>query len=81
MPSTTRISDSDHRRLRRLARETGRSQQDLIGQALDAYERERFFRQMDAGFEALRADPAAWAEELAEREAWDTTSRDSTANG
>lgn len=78
MPSTTRISDDDHVRLRRLAREVGQSQQDVIGKALDAYEKEQFFKRMDSGYEALRADPAAWAEELAEREAWDTTSGDAT---
>jgi hypothetical protein len=31
---------------------------------------------MNEGFERLRADPQAWAAELAERAIWDNTSND-----
>jgi hypothetical protein len=35
---------------------------------------------MDADYAALREDPAAWAEEQAERAAWETTSADGLAD-
>jgi hypothetical protein len=39
-------------------------------------ERRSFIQGMVADFAALRRDPKAWAEELAEVEAWDATSSD-----
>jgi hypothetical protein len=35
--------------------------------------RRRMFEESNTTFEALRADPVAWAEELAERAAWEGT--------
>jgi hypothetical protein len=78
---TTRISELDHARLQRLARETGQSHQEVLSRALEGYERERLLEGMNEGFTALRADPAAWAEELAERAAWDATGGDKGAEG
>jgi hypothetical protein len=78
MPATARIADVDRARLIRLARETGQSQLQVIGKALAIYEREQFFELMDAGYEALQADEAAWAEVLKERELWDETLTDRT---
>jgi hypothetical protein len=75
MPAT-RISARDHERIQRLSEETGESHQDVIRRALDVYERERLLDAVNEGFGALRADPAAWSEELAERAAWDATSND-----
>ena len=66
MPAT-RISARDHERLQRLSEETGESQQDIIGRALDVYERERLLDALNQSFAELRANPAAWLEELAER--------------
>ncbi len=39
-------------------------------------ERQRFLEGVNADFAALRNDPAAWQEELAERAAWDCTLAD-----
>lgn len=45
---------------------------DLIAQSVDL-ERDRLLDAANAAFERLRSDPEAWAEETAEREAWDAT--------
>jgi predicted transcriptional regulator len=74
--SATRISPRDHQRLQRLAKETGQSQQEVISHALESYERECMLDALNASFAELRADPQAWANELAERAQWDTTSND-----
>ena len=42
----------------------------------EARERNNFVKGLATDFAALRADPKAWAEELAEREAWDATNSD-----
>jgi hypothetical protein len=41
--------------------------------AVEDYQRKRFFAVLNAGYAALRADPEAWQEEVAERAAWDVT--------
>ena len=41
--------------------------------ALDDYRRKVFFEGLAADYAALKADPKAWAEELAERQLWDAT--------
>ena len=74
--ATTRIAARDHERLQRLAQKTGQSQQEVIGRALEAYERECFLDALNASFAELRADPQAWGNELAERALWDATSND-----
>jgi predicted transcriptional regulator len=74
--STTRIAARDRERLHRLAQDTGQSHQEVIGKALEVYERECFLDAINAGFAELRADPQAWDDELAERAFWDATSND-----
>jgi predicted transcriptional regulator len=73
---TTRLSEADHARLQRLARETGQSYQEVLHRALETYERDCFLDALNASFAKLRADPKAWEDELAERSAWDVTSSD-----
>jgi hypothetical protein len=43
---------------------------------LEEYRRTRLFQQADAAYEALRADPEAWRQELEERAMWDVTLMD-----
>ena len=73
---TTRISDSDHRVLQSLANQTGLQHQEIIHQALDAYQRERILDAINTGFERLRADSKVWEAEEKERALWDDTSGD-----
>lgn len=75
MPST-RISESTHQFLRKLAEESGESMQALLARAVEVYRRQRFLEESNRAFEALRADSLAWKAEQAERELWHITMAD-----
>jgi predicted transcriptional regulator len=72
---TTRISESDHKALQTLARQTGKQQQEIIHDALDTYQREKLLDEINAGFERLRSRAADWNAELEERRLWDNTAQ------
>lgn len=74
--TTVRIDETTRDFLRELARETGLSMQDSLAEAVEAYRRRRFLESANADYARLRADPAAWADELAERQLWDATLAD-----
>lgn len=71
-----RVREDTHRALHEIAGEEGASLQDVLARAVDAYRKARFFQQMNAAYDRLRAAPEAWAQELEEREAWDATLMD-----
>lgn len=73
---TVCMSEADHQLLKELAEQTGQTPAEVLSKALDAYRRQLFFEQMNAGYAELRADPEAWAEHLAERRQWDATLMD-----
>jgi hypothetical protein len=73
---TIPISEAGHRVLRELAEQTGQTMTEVLDRALDAYRRKVFFERLNAGYAALRQDPAAWAELETERRLWDATSMD-----
>jgi hypothetical protein len=73
---TVRISEASHQLLKELAEQTGQTILNVLDKALDAYRRKLFFERLNAGYAELRADPAAWAEHLAERKLWDATLMD-----
>jgi predicted transcriptional regulator len=77
MPSlTVRVSRSTHAALRALADETDESMTEILDKAIEFYRRQHFLAGLNADFAALRQDGAAWEEELADREAWNTTLAD-----
>jgi hypothetical protein len=47
-----------------------------LDQALDAYRRKVILKAVNPGYAALKANPEAWAEHLAERKFWDATLMD-----
>lgn len=63
------ISDSSHRVLQDLAHQCGQTETQVLDKALDEYRRKMFIEQVNAGYAALRADPAAWAAVEKERRA------------
>jgi len=68
MPSeTVRIKPESHSKLKELAATSGESMPDMLEKAIDSYYREKFLESVNRAYAALRADPKAWAEELAER--------------
>jgi hypothetical protein len=73
---TVPISEASHQLLKELAERTGQTMADVLDKALDAYRRQVFFEQLNAGYAEMRADPEAWAEHLAERKLWDATLMD-----
>jgi len=78
---TVRVSDETHALIGELAEQAGASMQEVIGQALEAFRRQRFFDELNAAYAALRADPDAWAEEEAERAALDGPLMDGLPEG
>lgn len=61
------MSEQTRDRFAKLADQTGRPMTQLLDEAADALERRIFFERFSARYEALRADPAAWAQIEAER--------------
>lgn len=71
--TTIRVSERTHEALRALAAASGEPMARLVERAVERLQAEEFFTALDAAYATLRADPAAWAEEEAEREAWEAT--------
>lgn len=73
---TVRITPAAHKTLKSLAEQTGETMTTVLERALEAYRRQQFLAACNDAYRKLRADPKAWAQELAEREAWDQTLSD-----
>jgi hypothetical protein len=71
-----RIRPDTHAKLKQLAKAEGESMPDVLDRAVEAYRRQQFLQGLASDFAALRSDPKAWADELAERQAWDATLAD-----
>jgi hypothetical protein len=74
--SNVRISETTHTTLRALAGEGGESMQAVLDKAVEEYRRRRFWDQLETAACELRENSSAWAEEQAERRAWDATLAD-----
>ncbi len=70
------VSERSWRDLRLTAQVTGETESALLEKAIREFCRRKFFEAANASYAALRADPQAWAEELAERQRWDATLMD-----
>jgi len=80
MAETVRIDPASHAALAEIARAKHLPLTEALALAVESYRREMLILAMDADYAALREAPAAWAEEQAERAAWDTTSADGLAD-
>lgn len=69
--TTVRVSVETHEKLRWLADEMGAPLQQVLDKAVELYRRQVFLEKANEEYARLRADPEAWAEELAERELWE----------
>jgi hypothetical protein len=76
--TTIRVTVSDRDIAQELATRAGRSQMDIVHDALELYRRQQLLAEMNQGFAELRRDPDAWSEEMAERDVWDITLGDAT---
>jgi predicted transcriptional regulator len=73
---SVRISKDSYATLKMLAAKADESIARTLERAIHAYYAQQFFKELNASYAALKADPQAWAEELAERELWDATLAD-----
>jgi predicted transcriptional regulator len=74
LPSTTvRITLDTSETLSELAEATGRSKQDVLAAAVEAYSRQLLLDRTNAAYAALRADPTCWEAELEDRARWEAT--------
>jgi len=77
MASTTvRIRRETKQMLERIANQTGQKTQEVLDNAIEAYRRRIFLEQANQAYALLKQDTDRWAEELAERKAWDITLND-----
>ncbi len=60
--ATIELAENSRVTLRELVDATGKSPNEVVSCALDAYKRQLFFDNLNAGYAELRADPVAWAE-------------------
>lgn len=75
--ASARILDADHKLLQDLSKQTGKQHQQIIHEALAMYRRDHLLDAINVAFEKLKTDPEAWAQETAERTAWDGSLADS----
>jgi hypothetical protein len=76
--TTIRVAITDRNAAQELAKQTGQSQLEVVHEALEIYRRSLLLASMNQGFAELRRDPAAWEEEMSEREGWDVTMGDAS---
>ena len=71
--ASVRVSENIHQTLRQLSHVQGKSMQDIIDTAVEGYRRNQFMEELNAAFQSLRDNPAAWKAEQEERELWEQT--------
>jgi hypothetical protein len=69
---------SDRDLAQELATKAGRSQMEIVHDALELYRRQQLLAAMNRDYAEMRRDGDAWSEEMAEREVWDVTLGDAT---
>ena len=78
--STIRLSSRTYARLRGLAEASGRPMSSVVEEALEHYEVDRFFHDLDTAYRELRSAPRAWHQEQAERALLEQTLLDGLDN-
>ncbi len=73
MPANVRIQPDSYAKLRQLAQQAGATMPEVLADAIDQLYRQRFLDECNRGYARLKQDPKAWAAELEQRRAWDTT--------
>jgi hypothetical protein len=76
--TTIRVAVSDRDLAQELATQMGRSQMEVVHEALELFRRQQLRADMNQSFAELRRDSAAWDEEMVERDVWDVTLGDAT---
>ena len=71
--TTIRVTNQARETLQQLSRITGKRQQDVVDEAVEAYRRQVLLDKANVAYATLRSDTVAWKAELTERQAWDAT--------
>lgn len=74
--TTIRVTNRARDTLRQLSQITGKRQQDVVDEAVEAYRRQVLLDKANAAYAMLRSDATAWEAELSERTAWNATLSD-----
>lgn len=78
--TTIRVSREVYNDAKTLAQNQHENIQEIIEHAITEYKKKKFFDSLNAAYEKLQSDPAAWEEEQKEREEWDMTLSDGLEN-
>ena len=76
MAETVRIKAGTHAKLKELAEQAGEPMPVTLEKAIEAYRRQRILEKANHAYRALRENPKAWQQELAERAEWEATLAD-----
>lgn len=76
MSSTIRIDEVSLMMLKDIQKLTGESKKTILQKALDAYQRTKIIEGINSHYDAIRANPKLWKEELEERALWEATEVD-----
>ena len=63
-----------------MAKRKGKRMRTVHDETIEKYQGDKFLDQVNAAYAALKKDPDAWKEELAERSLWDKTLADGLIN-
>lgn len=74
--TTIKLSASTRDRVNAVGARTGQTADQVVGRAIDEYERALFWQAYAAAADAVAADPQAAADVRAEQDLWDRTVRD-----
>lgn len=71
-----RVPIKTHTKLRELAASQQKSIGDVLSAAVETYQRDQFWKEAEAAYARLRADPEAWEEWQREIDLFDSTAAD-----
>lgn len=74
--ATVRVESDLHAKLKELSETEHRPISEVIEEAIDRYQREKFWTEMHESFGRLRSDPVAWNAYQDEATIWDSMSGD-----
>lgn len=78
--TTIRVDGRTHQMLRELSREEHKPIGQVVTELVERHREEKFWQDLEASLDRLRADPGAWQEYQDEIALWDTTSSDGLEN-
>jgi len=74
--TTIRVTSHARDTVREISQITGKRQQEVVDEAVEAYRRQVLLDKANTAYAALRSDGSAWEAESRDREVWDATLAD-----